>query len=101
MNQEPELKLLEQSVRRAEALKNIMENKDFKDLFIVSQEEKLMEIGYNFYHLDDARKEKANKEQEAIGYFFDRIYNLMNEGKQASDQLQECYSEMREESIHG
>lgn len=91
-----EINSLEESVKDGKALVKLMENADFKRLFIKKQENKLLEIGYSAYHLDNARKEKAHKEQEHIGYFFGKMYEIIEAGKSAQEQLNDL-AEMENE----
>lgn len=89
-----EIEFLEQSVNRAKAVQRLLENPDFKDVFVKAQEDKLLEIGYNFHHLEGDRAVKANDEQKAIGYFFNRVYTILNDGEQAKEALEQAMEEL-------
>lgn len=92
-----EIQYLEQSVADGKSLIALMENKDFKRLFIDKQESKLLEIGYSLNHLDEARREKAIKEMDNISYFFDRMYSIINDGNIAQGQLNDLAEEEAED----
>ncbi len=88
-----EIDILNNQVADGKALLELMKNEDFKRVFITSQESKIMEIGYSMGHLEEARKEKAIKELESIGYFFDRMYEMINSGNMATESLNDIAEE--------
>ena len=88
-----EIDILNNQVTDGKALLELMKNEDFKRLFITKQESKILEVGYSISHLDDARKEKAINELSHISYFFDRMYQLIDDGNTATGSLRDIAEE--------
>ena len=88
-----EIDVLNNQVTDGKILLELMKNEDFKRLFIDKQEAKILEVGYSMSHLKDERKVKAVEELGHISYFFDRMYEIINDGNMAVGSLRDIAEE--------
>lgn len=89
-----EIELLEQSVDLGKAAERLLEHPDFQKVCIKAFEDKLMEIGYNMYHLEGKREADAMFEQRAIGFFMNHVMTAMHDGRQAAEQMEDFIAEV-------